>query len=262
LQSFYTSQHRVREMVLQKVVIVAVPREKFPLFAQQLGVTSHAGFRTICPYDLRPLNKRAYPTVYDAEWWGGCAPLRNVSPAAADSYLRSVAREFENHATRQYLPVLETPQPDLPALLAALRFVETRGLEGYEARLRQIIDTRHVGRIGREIEAACVDALLATTTDRMAAAKFMALTATRDMPAARLCERALERLAPRSFKALLSELTQAHPGPRLRKLAHLLGRLSKVRSPEPMSFWEKANENQRINAVANWETQLHLAGKL
>ena len=82
------------------------------------------------------------------------------------------------------------------------------------------------------------------------------------MPAARLCEKALEQLGAPSFEALLTELTEAHPGPRLRKLAHLLGKLSKVRSPEPMMFWEKANENQRINAVANWETQLRLAGKL
>ena len=262
MKSFYTGKRRVREVVLEKVVIIAVPREKFPLFAQQLGVTSHAGFRTICPYDLRPVDRGAYRTVYDGQWWGGSAPLRNVSASAADSYLHRVAREFEDHATRHYLPTLEASHPDLPALLAALRFIETRRLAGYEPRLRQILDTRFVGRVGRDIEAACVDALVTTTADRMATAKLLALTATRDLPAARLCEKALERLAPPSFEALLSELTEAHPGPRLRKLAHLLGKLSKVRSPEPMTFWEKASENQRINAVANWETQLRLAGKL
>ena len=176
--------------------------------------------------------------------------------------MRRVAGEFEAYAAKHYLPALTARDPDLAILLAALRFVETRRVEGHEPRLWEILTTRYAGKIAREIEAACVDAILATTEDSFATAQVMALTATSDLPVARRCEKALEQLGPDSLETILTELTQSHPGPRLRKLARLLSRLSKVPSPEPFSFWGRADLDQRTEAVTKWEGQIRLAGKL
>ena len=63
LQSFYSGRRRVPDDVLDKVVIIGVPREKYGLFAQDLGVMSPAGFRTISAYDLSPVDQDSVPTV-------------------------------------------------------------------------------------------------------------------------------------------------------------------------------------------------------
>ena len=173
-----------------------------------------------------------------------------------------MTEEYEAYASKYYLPALDANDPDLFILLAAVRFVETRRLEGYESRLQEILTTRYPGKIAREIEAAAVDAILATMEDPIPTASFMALAATRDLAAARLCEQALEQLGPTSLQALLTELTQSHPGARLRKLARLLHKISKVPSPEPITFWGKADRDQRTATVTRWESQIRLAGKL
>ena len=63
LQSFYAGHRRVPDAALDKVVVIGVPREKYALFAQELGVMSPAGFRTISAYDLNPVDENSVPTV-------------------------------------------------------------------------------------------------------------------------------------------------------------------------------------------------------
>lgn len=63
LSSFYTGDRRVPEAVLEKVVVIGVPRERYAKFAQELGVMSPAGYRTISAYDLSPIDATSVPTV-------------------------------------------------------------------------------------------------------------------------------------------------------------------------------------------------------
>ena len=63
LESFYAGRRRVPDAALEKVVVVGVPREKYGRFAQDLGVMSPAGFRTISAYDLSPVDENSVPTV-------------------------------------------------------------------------------------------------------------------------------------------------------------------------------------------------------
>lgn len=171
-----------------------------------------------------------------------------------------MVKEFEDYALAHYLPAVNEGGPDPAILVAGLRFIATRGIEGHEARLREIFTTRYPGKLNREIAEACLEALLATTKDAAATAQFLALVATRDLPASPVCDRGLQELGPVAYQALLTELTQSHQGFRLRKLARLLGRLSKVPSPKPIPFWEQANVDERCAAASEWEAALRQAG--
>ena len=62
LTSYYRGPNSVPQEILEKVVIVVLPTERFRDFANELGVTGVAGYRTISPYHLSPLGKAAKPT--------------------------------------------------------------------------------------------------------------------------------------------------------------------------------------------------------
>ncbi len=62
LDSFYAKEGGVPRALLDKVVIVVVPTERFRGFARQLGITGDGGYRTISAYDLSTLDDRSQPT--------------------------------------------------------------------------------------------------------------------------------------------------------------------------------------------------------
>ena len=169
-------------------------------------------------------------------------------------------KEFEDYAAAHYLPAVDEPDPDPSILVGGLRFIASREVEGHEDRLREIFTTRYPHQNSREIAEACLEALLNTTEDPVGTAQFLALVATRDLPASRVCDRGLKSLGPGAYPAVLTELTQSHPGSCLRKLARLLGRLSQVPSPKPIPFWGKANAEERCAAAGEWEAAIRQAG--
>ncbi len=62
LDAFYAKPGGVARELLDEVVIVVVPTERYERFAQQLGITAAGGFRTISAYDLGALDERSQPT--------------------------------------------------------------------------------------------------------------------------------------------------------------------------------------------------------
>jgi len=188
----------------------------------------------------------------------------NMRPEAATRYLKRVARNFETYAKNHYVGALEVRDPDPLALLAGLRYVATRKPADSPAGLLEVFTTRRSGETAREIDRACLAALIATTKDRVQIARTLALIATRDkrLPVSGLCSDGLEQLGSAAFEALLDELSKPQPGSRCDKLVRLLAQLSQVRSPQPPSFWVHADEAERCGATAEWRRRLVVAGKL
>ena len=62
LNAFYAKDGGVPRTLLDKVVIVVVPTERFRGFARQLGITGDGGYRTISAYDLGALDNQSQPT--------------------------------------------------------------------------------------------------------------------------------------------------------------------------------------------------------
>ncbi|HUU86105.1 MAG TPA: hypothetical protein VM243_21620 [Phycisphaerae bacterium] len=62
LHSFYNDEDGIPDDVLERVVIVAVPREKYAGFARKLGVTEAGGYRTVSAFDLTTFDEQAVPT--------------------------------------------------------------------------------------------------------------------------------------------------------------------------------------------------------
>ena len=60
--SFYRKRGGVPASLLEDVVIVVVPTQRFPAFARGLGIDGPGGFRTISAYDLSPLDEQSVPT--------------------------------------------------------------------------------------------------------------------------------------------------------------------------------------------------------
>ena len=62
-ESFYRGPKAVPVSLLEKVVIVAVPTQKFAGLARQLGISGPGGYRTISAYDLSPVGEQAQATT-------------------------------------------------------------------------------------------------------------------------------------------------------------------------------------------------------
>lgn len=62
LNTFYAGKYRVPEDVLNDVVILVVPTDRYAPFARELGVTGPGGFRSVSAYALTPFIQEAVPT--------------------------------------------------------------------------------------------------------------------------------------------------------------------------------------------------------
>lgn len=62
LQSFYNDEDGIPDRLLERVVIVVAPREKYAGFANKLGVTEAGGYRTVSAFDLSTFDEEAVPT--------------------------------------------------------------------------------------------------------------------------------------------------------------------------------------------------------
>lgn len=171
---------------------------------------------------------------------------------------------FEEYAAATYLPALGVQDADELTLLAAVRYVLTRDIGGYESRLRELLTTRFRTQTGRDIATSCLDALIALADDPVAAARFLALAATAKSPppSAKLCEDGLHRMGPVANEALLIELARSDDPDQIRKLARLLTRVSKVRPPDPLPTWFRSDRPQRQEAVRNWRARIAETGGL
>jgi hypothetical protein len=62
LEAFYNEQDGVPQNLMDRVVIVLVPTEKYVRFARRLGVTDAGGYRTISAFDLTTFDQQAVQT--------------------------------------------------------------------------------------------------------------------------------------------------------------------------------------------------------
>ena len=175
-----------------------------------------------------------------------------------------MAKDFEIYAETHYLPAINDRQAAELNLLAGLRFVETRTIGDHEKRLREIFTTRRGSKLGRETDDACLGALLATSDNTVATAGFLSLVATmpRPSPTSRLPETCVSLPGPRGNEGLSPELARPHTGQHLRGLARLLMRISRVPPPEPIGFWENADQAERQEAVDRWKEKISKSGGL
>lgn len=74
--------------------------------------------------------------------------------------------------------------------------------------------------------------------------------------------KAAKQCGPSPSVVQLTGPPQPHSDARYRKLNRLLSWLSKTRSPGPITFLDKADADQRTEAVTKWEAQIREAGKL
>ena len=175
-----------------------------------------------------------------------------------------MAKDFEIYAETHYLPAVNDREAAELNLLAGLRFVETRTISDHEKRLREIFTTRRGSKLGREIDDACLGALLATSDNAVATAGFLSLVATmpRPLPTSRLAEKSVRLLGRDGKEGLFRELARSHTGQHLRGLARLLMRISRVPPPEPIGFWENADQAKRQEAVDRWKEKISKSGGL
>ena len=62
LRQYYGEFGAVSRSLLEQVVIVVLPQDRYARFAQQLGIRDAGGFRTISAYDLNTLDSRSVTT--------------------------------------------------------------------------------------------------------------------------------------------------------------------------------------------------------
>ncbi len=60
--SFYWGRSSVERSLLESVIIVAVPTEKYAGLAKRLGIREAGGYRTVSAYDLSGMDDGAVPT--------------------------------------------------------------------------------------------------------------------------------------------------------------------------------------------------------
>jgi len=181
-----------------------------------------------------------------------------VQPAVARSYLAGVVKQFEKHLEGEYLADLRSPDSDEGTLLASLKFIETRNVEGHDATLRELFTSRRAALADGKIAAACLNAMITTCESRVQTARFLTIAATD--PGLRsivlVTERGLRQLRAESIEALLGELMRPYEPERLRAIVRLLHRLSDVRPPEPIKFWQEADLPTRAKAVTIWHRRI------
>jgi hypothetical protein len=185
----------------------------------------------------------------------------NVGPWVARKYLTEVAEQFEDYTENHFAGDLSRTKAEPSALLAALKYVHTRGVEGQEATLREIFTSPRGAR--PKIAETCLQAILTTSSSRDGTARFFATVATDPgLSVSLYAEQGLWQLKPESVEALLDELLRPYDGPRLRRIARLVRRLTDVRPPRPILFWQEATRDKRAAAIASWKRDMVEAGVL
>ena len=173
-----------------------------------------------------------------------------------------MAGDFEKYAEAHYLPAVKKHKTDNSMLLAGLRYIKTREITGLESRLREIFTTRYTTKLGRAIDDACLDALLAMAQEPLSNARFLAQVATlpKPLPTSPLAEKALLSQESVAAEALLLELARPFEAKQQRKLVRLLIQLTRVKPPMSISFWKQENPAERKAAVNRWREEVRANG--
>ena len=291
IKRFYGPDSPISAELLDRVVVLVMPADKYPHLRDQLGIDGKGGVRTLSPYSLefsdfgstattrleggirtikeeQQLNRREWEIGREGAWevvrsqasahrtvtiflpgpWGTCYPMKVYISEACCSlqpqgriYGTSKIVQYEVDAPPEVLiPQLEIAvryfdtygREELPAALAredatpmeligGLRFIETRGLTGYESQIQEWLTSRIESPLAREVYEACIDALIATSQSQATTARFLARVAIRDepLPSSGYCRKAIARLGPPAFDELLYLIADAESGAERSRLA-------------------------------------------
>ncbi len=177
-----------------------------------------------------------------------------------------MAKDFEAYAEREYLGAVCRTDEDVDIQLAGVRYVATRIVAEQEGCLRELLDMRSADKTRREVDAACVDALLVTTDDALDTGRFLAHAASHRKTRTtgyKLIEGAMRRLGPTGNAALLAELARPELDPaEVRKLTRILVRVSRIAPPEPVGTLARCTPDQRAEIVEAWGKVIRAAGGL
>jgi hypothetical protein len=320
--------------VLEGVVVLVVPRDKYPDFVHALGLNTDTGLCSLSPYGLAHDSEGRMETAeYVTVQWtehrvirqcgprardmslapqiAGCStlelrkrlqlsypehglPTRHVNlyvgqffrvrnmlrqpryleiavpvercgrtywerPAEqASAYFEEVCRYFEEAIAEGLDKPLTESTDDETSLLGRIRLIQRRGITGFESELRGLLSSRRRGALGREVHRASLEALLTTDSDRASLARYLAYVSSLEYPACgrELCVAGLRELRPEADNEILAYLGRTQDRLRRRRLALLLGRVTRVPSPQPLRFWERAGESAVADAVRTWSTEI------
>ena len=180
------------------------------------------------------------------------------------SYLKSAAAEFEAYAKKNYVESIKDEKAQPESVLAGLRFIATRKLTDQYATVQELLSVPVRGALRNDVEMAGLDALLATSADRLRTGRYLVAlaVASTSTQVSALGAHGLKTMGRDGRDALLEELCCAAPVAKPKKLARLLMNLSKAQPPVPIGFWDSATPQQREEAVQQWRTQLQTTGEL
>jgi len=158
---------------------------------------------------------------------------------------------------------LRSPKSDADTLYSSLRYITTRTVQGHDGALRELLTSPRAAQHDGKIASVALDALLATSQSRTGTARFLASAATDPAHASivLVLERGLWQLRPESVEALFGELMRPYDGSRLRAIARLLHRLTDVRPPQSVKFWQEAGPADRAKAISVWRKRFYEAQK-
>ncbi len=171
--------------------------------------------------------------------------------------LEIAIRYFDLYASEELPDALTRPDASELEILGGLRYIETRGLAGYETAIRELLTERIPGPIGRRIYEAAVDALVATTEDPSSTARFFAqIVIGKAHPAAMFGRDGIARLGEDAYEPLLKLIGETEDARARIRLAVLLARISGEPMPAPLSFWRSATADEVAAMLDAWRGQL------
>lgn len=185
-----------------------------------------------------------------------------VRPVVATSYLKQVAKDFENYGEKHLVPAMSREDCDADTLLAALRFVSTRRITKQHNTVREVLTTPRAGPQSTQIGDAALDALTRTSVDPAADARFLIPHAfdERNAGIRSLAVRGLKQVGRPARDALLTELGKPEPIVRPRQIARLLMDTFGARPPVGIAFWDSAGPAARQQTAEDWRHKLAEAG--
>lgn len=186
-----------------------------------------------------------------------------VRPVVATSYLKQVTKDFEKYGEKHLVPAMSQADCDADTLLAALRFTATRRLTKQHVTIREVLTTPRAAPLAAAINDAALEALLRTTNDSAADARFL-LPHAFDEGNPAICEvarRGLKQIGRPARDVLLTELGKPEPMVKPRKIARLLMDEFRAKPPVGIAFWDSADPAARQQTAEDWRHKLAEAGE-
>lgn len=138
----------------------------------------------------------------------------------------------------------------------------TRGKSGHEDALIERFTSPRTGRMARDINASCYEALMTTAADKERLAHVFVELGSQPRPRAttQYCADGIRDLGELGFAVALDTITSSTDGAVRLRRARLVARAAKMRMPETPDFWRTAETEAVQAAVDAWRGCLSTRG--